>query len=158
MLHSGMPTNLYGPRDNYQGENSHVLPALLRRFHEAKEARAPEVTLWGTGTPKREFLHVDDCADALLHLCTLDNPPDWVNIGTGQDVTIREAAELVAETVGYHGRIVQDPTKPDGSPRKLLDVSRLRATGWASKINLRDGLRSTYQSFLQEKADGTLRG
>jgi GDP-L-fucose synthase len=158
MFHSAMPTNLYGPRDNYHPENSHVLPALLRRFHEAKEAQALEVTLWGTGTPKREFLHVDDCADALLHLCALDNPPDWVNVGTGLDVTIREAAELVAETVGYRGRIVQDLSKPDGSPRKLLNVSRLRATGWAPKYNLRDGLRATYQSFLKEKADGTLRG
>jgi len=157
LFHSAMPTNLYGPRDNYHPENSHVLPALLRRFHEAAEAQAPEVTLWGTGQPKREFLHVDDCADGLLHLCALDNPPDWVNVGTGLDVTIREAAELVAETVGYRGRIVQDPTKPDGSPRKLLDVSRLRATGWTPKYNLRDGLRATYQSFLQEKANGTLR-
>jgi GDP-L-fucose synthase len=158
LFHSAMPTNLYGPRDNYHPENSHVLPALLRRFHDAAAAQAPEVMLWGTGTPKREFLHVDDCADALLHLCALANPPDWVNVGTGLDVTIREAAELVAETVGYRGRIVQDPTKPDGSPRKLLDVSRLRATGWSPKYNLRDGLRATYQSFLQEKAAGTLRG
>jgi len=157
LFHSGMPTNLYGPRDNYHPENSHVLPALLRRFHEAKEKQAPEVVLWGTGTPKREFLHVDDCADGLLHLCTMDNPPDWANVGTGQDVTIREAAEIVAETVGYNGRIVQDLTKPDGSPRKLLDVSRLRATGWSPKYNLREGLRMTYQSFLQEKASGTLR-
>lgn len=157
LFHSAMPTNLYGPRDNYHPENSHVLPALLRRFHEAREAHAPEVVLWGTGTPKREFLHVDDCADGLLHLCALDNPPDWVNVGTGQDVTIREAAEIVAETVNFHGRIIQDPTKPDGSPRKLLDVSRLRRTGWSPKYNLRDGLRATYQSFLQEKANGTLR-
>jgi len=157
-FHSAMPTNLYGPRDNYHPENSHVLPALLRRFHEAKAAHAPEVILWGTGSPKREFLHVDDCADALLHLCTLENPADWVNVGTGQDVTIREAAEIVAETVGFKGRIVQDTTKPDGSPRKLLDVSRIRATGWSAKINLREGLRLTYQAFLQEKAAGTLRG
>jgi GDP-L-fucose synthase len=158
LFHSAMPTNLYGPRDNYHPENSHVLPALLRRFHEATVAQAPEVVLWGTGTPKREFLHVDDCADGLLHLCVLDNPPDWVNVGTGLDVTIREAAEIVAETVGYTGRIIQDPTKPDGSPRKLLDVTRLRATGWTPKYDLRDGLRATYQSFLQEKAAGTLRG
>jgi len=157
LFHSGMPTNLYGPRDNYHPTNSHVLPALLRRFHEAREANASEVILWGSGTPRREFLHVDDCADALLHLCTLDNPPDWVNIGTGQDVTIREAAELVAETVGYRGRIVQDLSQPDGSPRKLMDVSRLRATGWQPSISLRDGLRATYQSFLSEKAAGKLR-
>jgi GDP-L-fucose synthase len=157
LFHSAMPTNLYGPRDNYHPQNSHVLPALLRRFHDAKVANAPEVVLWGTGSPRREFLHVDDCADALLHVCTLDNPADWINIGSGTDVTIREAAEIVAETVGYTGRIVLDSTKPDGTPRKLLDTTRLRATGWAPKINLRDGLRATYQSFLAEKAEGKLR-
>jgi len=157
LFHSAMPTNLYGPRDNYHPQNSHVLPALLRRFHDAAEARAPEVVLWGSGTPRREFLHVDDCADALLHLCSLDNPADWVNVGTGKDVTIREAAELVAETVGYRGKIVQDTTKPDGPPRKLLDISRLRATGWAPKISLRDGLRHAYENFLAEKAAGLLR-
>ncbi len=157
LFHSAMPTNLYGPRDNYHPQNSHVLPALLRRFHDAAAAQAPEVVLWGTGSPKREFLHVDDCADALLHICTLDNPADWINVGTGLDVTIREAAELVAETVGFRGRIVLDATKPDGTPRKLLDVSRLRQTGWSPKFNLRDGLRATYQSFLAEKAVGELR-
>jgi GDP-L-fucose synthase len=157
LFHSAMPTNLYGPRDNYHPQNSHVLPALLRRFHDAREANAPEVVLWGSGTPRREFLHVDDCADALLHLCSLDNPADWVNVGTGQDVTIREAAELVAETVGYRGKIVQDTSKPDGPPRKLLDISRLRATGWAPKISLRDGLRHAYENFLAEKAAGLLR-
>jgi GDP-L-fucose synthase len=157
LFHSGMPTNLYGPGDNYHPQNSHVLPALLRRFHEAKEAGAAEVVLWGTGQPKREFLHVDDCAEALLHLGEIDNPPDWVNVGTGVDVTIREAAEIVAETVGFCGRIVQDTSKPDGSPRKLLDVTRLRATGWAPKYNLRDGLRETYKNFLAEKAAGKLR-
>jgi GDP-L-fucose synthase len=129
----------------------------LRRFHEAREANAPEVVLWGTGTPKREFLHVDDCVDALLHVCTLDNPPDWINVGTGEEVTIRAAADLVAATVGYQGRLVQDLSKPDGSPRKLLDISRLRATGWAPKISLAEGLRRTYGSFLAEKAAGTLR-
>lgn len=157
LFHSGMPTNLYGPGDNYHPQNSHVLPALLRRFHDAKESGAAEVVLWGTGQPKREFLHVDDCAEALLHLCELDNPPDWVNIGTGVDVTIREAAELVAETVGFKGRIVQDTSKPDGSPRKLLDVSRLRSTGWAPKYDLRSGLRETYKNFLAEKSSGKLR-
>jgi GDP-L-fucose synthase len=157
LFHSAMPTNLYGPCDNYHPKNSHVLPALIRRFDEAREAGAPEVVLWGSGTPRREFLHVDDCADALLHLCGLANPPDWVNVGTGQDVTIREAAEIVAETVGYRGQLVQDTTKPDGPPRKLLDISRLRATGWSPKINLRDGLRNAYASFLAEKAAGTLR-
>jgi len=157
LFHSAMPTNLYGPRDNYHPQNSHVLPALIQRFHAVRVAGEPEVVLWGTGTPKREFLHVDDCADALLHVCGLNNPPDWINVGTGQDVTIREAAEIVAETVGFGGRIVQDTSKPDGSPRKLLDISRLRATGWSPKINLRDGLRMTYQSFLAEKAAGALR-
>ncbi len=157
LFHSAMPTNLYGPRDNYHPQNSHVLPALLRRFHDAQVAGAAEVILWGTGTPKREFLHVDDCADALLHVCSLANPPDWINIGTGQDVTIRQAAELVAETVGFTGRIVQDTAKPDGSPRKLLDISRLRATGWAPKITLRDGLRDAYQHFLADQAAGNLR-
>jgi len=157
LFHSAMPTNLYGPRDNYHPQNSHVLPALLRRFHDAATANAPEVVLWGTGSPKREFLHVDDCADALLHICSLENPADWINVGTGLDVTIREAAELVAETVGFRGRLVLDASKPDGTPRKLLDVSRLRATGWSPKFTLRDGLRATYQSFLAESAAGELR-
>ncbi len=157
LFHSAMPTNLYGPRDNYHPQNSHVLPALLRRFHDAAQANAAEVVLWGSGSPKREFLHVDDCADALLHICTLENPADWINVGTGLDVTIREAATLVAETVGFRGRIVLDASKPDGSPRKLLDISRLRNTGWAPKLNLRDGLRATYQSFLAEKTAGELR-
>ncbi|MGA2052294.1 MAG: GDP-L-fucose synthase [Opitutales bacterium] len=157
MFHSAMPTNLYGPHDNYHPQNSHVLPALLRRFHEAREAHAPEVVLWGTGSPRREFLHVDDCADALLHLCTLDNPPDWVNVGYGEDISIRETAELVAETVGYRGKLVLDTSKPDGSPRKLLDITRLRATGWQPKITLREGLRRTYESFLAERAGGFLR-
>jgi GDP-L-fucose synthase len=157
LFHSAMPTNLYGPCDNYHPQNSHVLPALLRRFHEAQVAGAAEVVLWGTGSPKCEFLHVDDCADALLHIGTLANPPDWVNVGTGEDVTIRQAAELVAETVGFTGRIVQDTSKPDGTPRKLLDISRLRATGWSPKITLRDGLRTTYKTFLADQAAGTLR-
>jgi GDP-L-fucose synthase len=157
MFHSAMPTNLYGPHDNYHPQNSHVLPALLRRFHEAREANAPEVVLWGTGSPRREFLHVDDCADAILHLCILDAPPDWINIGYGEDITIRETAELVAETVGYRGKLVLDTSKPDGSPRKLLDITRLRATGWQPKITLREGLRRTYESFLAERAGGFLR-
>jgi len=157
LFHAAMPTNLYGPHDNYHPQNSHVLPALIRRFHEAKESNAPEVTLWGTGSPRREFLHVDDCADALLHLCALENPPDLINVGFGQDFTIRETAELVAETVGYRGRLVLDSSKPDGSPRKLLDNSRLRATGWEPKISLRDGLRRTYESFLAERGGGILR-
>jgi GDP-L-fucose synthase len=157
LFHSAMPTNLYGRADNYHPKNSHVIPALLRRFHEARAAHAPEVVLWGTGNPRREFLHADDCADAILHLCSLPNPPDWINVGTGTDVTVRELAELVAETVGYQGDLVQDVTKPDGSPRKLLDTTRLRATGWAPKISLRDGLRDAYADFCARLKAGTLR-
>jgi GDP-L-fucose synthase len=157
LFHSAMPTNLYGPGDNYHPQNSHVLPALIRRFHEARSANAPEVTAWGTGSPKREFLHVDDLADACAALIRTDTPPDWVNVGTGTDLTIRELTELVADVVGYRGRIVWDSSKPDGTPRKLLDVSRLNALGWKSKIGLREGLTATYRSFLNEQVAGTLR-
>jgi len=157
LFHSGMPTNLYGPGDNYHPQNSHVLPALIRRFHEAKEVGSPEVAAWGTGSPKREFLHVDDLADACAFLLRLENPPDWINIGTGQDVTIKELTELVAEVTGYSGKITWDATKPDGTPRKLMDVSRLTALGWKAKTALRDGVRLTYASYLAEKAAGTLR-
>lgn len=156
--HSAMPTNLYGPADNYHPQNSHVLPALIRRFHEAKEAGAPAVAAWGTGAPRREFLHVDDLADACAFLLRLENPPDWINVGTGTDVTIRELTEAVAKTVGYGGRIEWDASKPDGTPRKLLDVSRLAALGWTAKISLAEGLKRTYASFLEEKAQGRLRG
>ncbi|KAF0093990.1 MAG: GDP-L-fucose synthase [Puniceicoccaceae bacterium 5H] len=155
--HSAMPTNLYGPGDNYHPQHSHVLPALIRRFHEARAANAPTVTIWGTGLPRREFLHVDDLALACEHLLLLDNPPDWVNVGVGQDLSIRELAELVAEVVGYDGDIRLDPTKPDGTPRKLLDVSLLRSTGWEPGIGLREGLIRTYTDFLERKAEGTLR-
>jgi GDP-L-fucose synthase len=158
LFHSAMPTNLYGPGDNYHPQNSHVLPALIRRFHEAKEAGQPEVVAWGTGSPKREFLHVDDLADACAFLLGLDDPPDWINVGTGTDVSIRELTELVAGAVGYAGRIVWDQTKPDGTPRKLMDVSRLSALGWQARIALRDGVQRTYESFLVEKANGSLRG
>jgi GDP-L-fucose synthase len=158
LYHSGMPTNLYGPGDNYHLQNSHVLPALIRKFHEAKEAGRPEVTAWGTGSPKREFLHVDDLADACAFLLRMENPPDLINIGTGTDVTIRELTELVAEVTGFTGRIVWDSTKPDGTPRKLMDVSKLTALGWKAKTALRDGVRLTYASYLAEKAAGTLRG
>jgi GDP-L-fucose synthase len=154
LYHSAMPTNLYGPGDNYHPEHSHVLPALLRRFHEAQAANAEEVVIWGTGTPKREFLHVDDLADALFHLLKMDNPPDWVNVGTGEDCSILEVAQLIAEVVGFRGRIVTDPTKPDGTPRKVTDVSRLNATGWKHSTRLRDGLRSTYADFLNELTSG----
>ncbi len=158
LYHSAMPTNLYGPADNYHPQNSHVLPALIRRFHEAKLAGKSEVVAWGTGSPRREFLHVDDLADGCAFLLRQDNPPDWLNLGSGTDVTIKELTELVAETVGFTGRIVWDTTKPDGTPRKLMDVSRLAALGWQARISLRDGLRQTYASFLAEQAAGTLRG
>ena len=155
--YSAMPTNLYGPGDNYHAENSHVLPALIRRFHEAKEAGKPAVGAWGTGTPRREFLHVDDLADACAFLLKQANPPDWVNVGTGVDVTIKELTETVAATVGYPGKIEWDPSKPDGTPRKLMDVSLLSGLGWKAKIMLREGVAATYQSFLAEKASGRLR-
>ncbi len=155
--HSAMPTNLYGPGDNYHPTNSHVLPALIRRFHEAKLANAPVVTAWGTGSPMREFLHVDDLADGCAFLLGLDNPPDWVNLGTGTDVTIKELTETVASVVGYPGKIEWDATKPDGTPRKLMDVSRLSNLGWKATTALRAGIEKTYQSFLSESAAGTLR-
>lgn len=157
LFHSAMPTNLYGPGDNYHPQNSHVLPALIRRFHEAKLAKAPQVAAWGTGSPRREFLHVDDLADACAFLLRQDDPPDWINVGTGTDVTIKELTELVADTVDYRGKIVWDSSKPDGTPRKLLDVSKLAELGWRAKIGLREGVAATYQSFLKEQADGLLR-
>ena len=157
MFHSAMPTNLYGPGDNYHPQNSHVLPALIRRFDEAREKNLPEVAAWGTGTPKREFLHVDDLADACAFLLKLENPPDWINVGTGTDVTIRELTETVAAAVGYKGRIAWDATKPDGTPRKLMDVSRLSALGWRAKIALREGVEKTVASYRAEKTAGTLR-
>jgi len=157
-FHSAMPTNLYGPGDNYHLQNSHVLPALIRKFHEAKVAGRPEVVAWGTGSPRREFLHVDDLADACAFLLRLPNPPDLINVGTGTDVTIRELTEIVAAAVGYTGRITWDTTKPDGTPRKLMDVSKLIALGWRARTALRDGVAATYASFLAEQAAGTLRG
>jgi GDP-L-fucose synthase len=156
-FHSAMPTNLYGPGDNYHPEHSHVLPALIRRFHAARLAGQAEVVAWGSGTPRREFLHVDDLAEACVFLLTLARPPDWINVGTGSDVTIRELTETVATVTGYAGRVVWDATKPDGTPRKLLDVSRLAGLGWQAKIPLAAGLRATYASFLAEQAAGTLR-
>jgi GDP-L-fucose synthase len=155
--HSAMPTNLYGPGDNYHPTNSHVLPALIRRFHEAREAGAPEVGAWGTGSPRREFLHVDDLADACFFLLGRPVSADWINVGTGTDVTIRELTELVAAVTGYGGRITWDAGKPDGTPRKLLDVSRLSGLGWKARIGLKEGIASTYQSFLAEKKSGALR-
>ena len=156
--HSGMPTNLYGPGDNYHPQNSHVLPGLIRRFHEAKATDQPTVTAWGTGSPMREFLHVDDLADACAFLLNLEEPPDLINIGTGSDVTIRALTELVADVVGYTGTIEWDASKPDGTPRKLMDVSRLSALGWSASVTLREGVERTYQTFLTEMAAGSLRG
>lgn len=157
LFHSAMPTNLYGPGDNYHPENSHVLPGLIRRFHEARESGAVEVVVWGTGTPRREFLHVDDLADACYHLVQTENPPDWVNLGTGTDLTIRELAELVKEVVGYEGRLVFDTSKPDGTPRKLLDVSTARQLGWTARIPLREGIAEAYRDFLQGSKSDTAR-
>lgn len=157
LFHSAMPTNLYGPGDNYHLQNSHVLPALIRKFHEAKEASRPEVVAWGSGKPMREFLHVDDLADACAFLLQLTNPPDWINVGTGTDVTIKELTECVAEVTGFKGRITWDASKPDGTPRKLMDVSRLASLGWKAKISLREGVAKTYASFLAEQAAGKLR-
>lgn len=157
LFHSAMPTNLYGPGDNYHPDNSHVLPALMRRIHEAKEANAETVTLWGSGTPLREFLHVDDLASGILHLLRLTDPPDLVNIGSGEDISIRGVAELIAEVVGFRGRILNDPSRPDGAPRKLSDTRLIASTGWFPKIPLRDGIASVYQDFLKELSNKELR-
>ena len=146
---SAMPTNLYGPRDNFDLAGSHVLPALIRKFHEARLAGQPEVTIWGTGSPKREFLHVDDLASACLFLLEHYDQPGTINVGTGQDVTIGELADLVRQIVHPEARLVFDASKPDGTPRKLLDVSRLHTLGWKHTIALREGIESTYQWFLE---------
>ena len=156
-FHSLMPTNLYGPGDNYHPDNSHLLPALIRRFHEAKQQNLDTVTIWGTGTPLRELMFADDLADAVAHVLQLEDPPNLINAGTGVDHTIREIAELVKATVGFEGAIETDPSKPDGTPRKLMDVSLLKEQGWTSKISLKQGIEMTYQLFLQELEKGTLR-
>ena len=143
-----MPTNLYGPGDNFDLQNSHVLPALIRKFHEAKLAGAPEVVIWGSGTPLREFLHVDDMADASVFLMRNYSEEQFVNVGSGEDLSIRDLAGLVADVVGYSGRIVNDASKPDGTPRKLMDVSRLRAMGWAPRIGLREGIEGAYRWYV----------
>jgi GDP-L-fucose synthase len=159
---SVMPTNLYGPGDNFHPENAHVIPALMRRFHQARLEAAPRVTVWGSGSPLREFLHVDDMAAACVHVMRL--PPaaysghtepmlSHLNVGTGQDCTIRELAQTIADVVGYRGRIEFDPSKPDGAPRKLLDVSRLASLGWKASIGLRDGLRETYAWFVSHSGE-----
>jgi len=151
-----MPTNLYGPGDNFDLQNSHVLPALIRRFHEAKVRGDESVTVWGTGTPRREFLHVDDLADAVLYLLHSYDAEPMVNIGWGQDVTIRELAELVLSAIGYSGRLIFDSTKPDGTPRKLLDVSRLSDLGWQPRIPLKSGIEQTYAWFKEHSDDARL--
>ena len=153
---SAMPTNLYGPGDNFDKQKSHVMPALIRRFHEAKVDGLDEVVLWGTGTPRREFLHVDDLADAVLFLLNSYDEPTTINVGVGSDVTIRELAELVADTVGFDGAIVQDPSRPDGTPRKLLDVSRLTDLGWKSTTGLKDGVASAYSWYVDHHADARM--
>ena len=145
---SAMPTNLYGPGDNFHPDNSHVLPALMRRIHEAKVNNDPEVVIWGSGTPRREFLHVDDLASALVFLLENYDSPDTINVGVGEDVSIRELAETIAAVVGYTGKLTQDTTKPDGTPRKLLDVSRLTELGWKAQIGLEEGIRETYEWYL----------
>lgn len=146
---SAMPTNLYGPGDNFHPENSHVLPALMRRIHEAKLEGAPEVVIWGSGKPRREFLHVDDLASAVVFLLENYDSSETINVGFGTDVSIRELAETIAKTVGYNGDLKQDTTKPDGTPQKLLDVSRLTELGWKAKITLEDGIRETYDWYLE---------
>jgi GDP-L-fucose synthase len=147
---SAMPTNLYGPGDSFDPMNSHVLPALIRRFHEAVLTGASEVVLWGTGSPRREFLHVDDLADALVFLLENYDDPLTINVGVGDDLTIRELADLIAKESGFHGQIIQDLGKPDGTPQKLLDVSRLSQLGWTAKIALNPGIRSTIDWYQQE--------
>ncbi|AEG02619.1 GDP-L-fucose synthase [Methylomonas methanica] len=159
---SVMPTNLYGENDNFHLENSHVIPAMIRKFHDAKTAQAPTVTLWGTGTAMREFLHVDDMAAACLYVLNLNAPIyqaatepmlSHLNVGTGEDVTIRELAETIQKVVGFNGEIIWDRTKPDGTPRKLMDNAKLRSLGWQPTIDLESGLRSTYQWFIQHQAE-----
>ena len=151
---SVMPTNLYGPNDNFDLETSHVMPALIRKFHEAKVNNQPEVVVWGTGKPRREFMHVDDMADACVYLMENYNYSDigeFVNIGVGKDITIKELVELIKEIVGFEGGIKYDTSKPDGTPRKLMDVSRLNSLGWEARIPLKDGIKETYEWFIQSK-------
>jgi len=148
---SAMPTNLYGPGDNYHPENSHVLPALIRRFHEAVRDGENEVVCWGSGSPKREFLHVDDLAKGLLHLMDHHNSEGWINIGTGEDLTIKELALTIANVVGYRGDVIWDTSKPDGTPRKLLNVDRINEMGWKAEIELRHGIESVYADYLSHE-------
>ena len=157
LFHSAMPTNLYGPGDNYHPENSHVLPALLRRFHEATQSGASAVTLWGTGIARREFLHVDDLASALLTLLEMENPPDWINAGSGSDISIAELAQAIARVTGFEGDLAWDASKPDGTLRKFMDSSKLLATGWKPKYDLESGIRNTYADFLSRLGTTELR-
>jgi GDP-L-fucose synthase len=151
---SAMPTNLYGPNDNYHLQNSHVLPALIRKFHEAKISHSPEVVVWGSGKPKREFLHVDDLADACVFLMQHYSAEETVNVGTGEDISIAELSAIVAQVIGYEGKIVFDTSKPDGTPRKLLDVSKLHQAGWHHSIDLQTGIARTYEDYLAGKSRG----
>jgi GDP-L-fucose synthase len=148
---SAMPTNLYGPNDNFNLDSSHVVPALLRKAHEAKASGARDLTLWGSGKPRREFLHVDDLASACVFLLEKYDSPEIINVGCGEDVSIRELAEMICDVIGFKGNLLWDTSKPDGTPRKLLDVSKMRELGWQSTISLRDGIRRTYDWFLQNQ-------
>ena len=152
-----MPTNLFGPGDNYNLEKSHVMPALIRKFDDAVQSGAKSVTVWGTGTPLREFLHVDDLADATFFLLGQENPPDWVNVGTGEEVSIRQLAEMVREACGARCELVFDASKPDGTPRKLSDCSRLKSLGWKPSLTFAESVRRTVASYRAEKAAGTAR-
>ena len=157
LFHSAMPTNLYGPGDNYHAENSHVLPALIRRFHEAKMADLTEVQIWGSGNPRRELMHVEDLARGVVFLLKIESPPDWLNLGTGIDHSIREIAELVKRVVGFDGEISNDLSKPDGMPLKRLDVSLAKSLGWTAKISLEDGIADAYGDFQAALASKTAR-
>jgi len=157
VYHSLMPTNLYGAGDNYHPFNSHVLPALIKRFHDAKINNDDSVEIWGTGSPLREFLHVDDIASATVFMLKQENPPEWVNVGSGKEISISNLAQSVKQVVGYDGNIKFDPSKPDGTPRKLIDSSLINYLGWKAEISLKDGLKRTYASFLTELANGTIR-
>ena len=157
LFHSVMPTNLYGPGDNYHGENSHVLPAMIRRFHEAKGADAEEVMIWGTGKPRRELMYVDDLAKGVLFLLKQEDPPNWVNLGTGVDHSIIEIAGLVKQAVGFNGKIVHDLSRPDGMPLKRLDVSLATALGWSAEIQLENGVKLAYEDFVKGISAGTTR-
>ncbi len=149
---SAMPTNLYGPHDNYDLRNSHVLPALIRKVHEAKQAGTKSIAVWGSGNPRREFLHTDDLADACVFLLEHYDQPDLINVGCGEDVTIRELAETVCDVLGFEGTLEFDPTKPDGTPRKLLDIQKIKSLGWSPKIPLRDGIADAYDWFIKNQS------